>query len=132
MLEYIKVNPDEIDFLFGLMNLFKIRLTFDLQQIKIYLRYELYYNLSPATRRKIFVEYLKMYQENNRDTDRILAISQHVIYEFVLIEISLEREERSILIEDEEVIKAVLETIKNNLSPKLLHHRNANIYREAI
>ena len=73
-----------------------------------------------------------MYQENNRDTDRILAISQHVIYEFVLIEISLEREERSILIEDEEVIKAVLETIKNNLSPKLLHHRNANIYREAI
>lgn len=112
--------------------MFKFRTTFDLQQIKIYLRYQLYDNLSPEMRRKIFVDYLRMYKDPNRDTDRILAISQHIIYEFVLLEIAMEPEQRSILVNDEEVIKAILETIKTNLSPRLLHNRNSNIYREAI
>ena len=100
----------------------------------MYLRYDLYYNLSPETRRRIFVEYLRMFKDPNRDTDRVLAISQNIIYEFVLIEIAPEMkpEDRSILVNDEEVIKAILETIKNNLSPRLLHNRNSNIYREAI
>lgn len=47
LLEYIKQNKDEIEYLFGLVNLFKLRVTFDLHFIKIYLKYELYHSLTP-------------------------------------------------------------------------------------
>ena len=80
LLEFIKKNPTEIQYIFGLMNMFKFRTTFDLQRIKMYLRYEMYYDLPVLTRRKIFVEYLRMYKDPNRDTDKVLAISQHIIY----------------------------------------------------
>jgi hypothetical protein len=43
-----------------------------------------------------------MYREpiKEHDTDKILAISQHIIYEFILIELQIEPEQRSILVKD--------------------------------
>ena len=44
----------------------------------------------------------------------------------------MEQENRSILIKDDEIIKSIVDTIKFNLSPKLLFNRNPNTFREAI
>lgn len=57
--------------------------------------------MPPETRRKVVAEYFKMYTDKKEhDTDRILAISQFIIYEFILYEISIEAEQRTILIQD--------------------------------
>ena len=88
LLEYIKQNRDDLECLFGLANLFRLRTTFDFHFLHVYFKYELYYKTSPAFKKRLFVEYFKMYREsdpNEKDTEKILAISQNIIYEFVLI-----------------------------------------------
>ena len=60
-------------------------------------------------RRRIFNRYFRMYRdsEHEKDTEKILVISQNIIYEFVLIEIQPEQK-RSILIRNTEVIGEII------------------------
>ena len=142
LLEYIKQNREDLDCLFGLANLFRLRATFDLHFLHVYFKYELYEKTTPAFKKRLFVNYFRMYREtdpNEKDTEKILAISKNIIYEFILIEINALPEERSILVSDDEIMQEIIETVKVNLNPRVLHSnyssnldRNANNYREAI
>ena len=83
------------------------------------------------------IDYFRMYREHREhDTDKILAISQNIIYDFFLIEINLPAAERTILIQDIDIIKSILDTIELILTPKALHSkyiiivdRKAALYR---
>lgn len=65
LLEYIKQNRDELECLFGLANLFRLRSTFDLHFLHVYFKYDLYYKVSPAFKKRLFIEYFKMYRESD-------------------------------------------------------------------
>ena len=79
--------------------------------------------------------------QQNNDAERIIAISQNIIYYFILIEVNKEEKERQILIQDEDLLKSFADTIKICLNPKILHNKgvsqanfrqSANNYRIAI
>lgn len=59
----------------------------------------------------------------NGDCEKIIAISQQIIYNFVLHEVNMPEEDRQILKEDEELMKSFSETIKVCLNPRLLHNK---------
>ena len=82
---------------------------------------------------------LKAQQSN--DAERIIAISQNIIYYFILIEVNREEKDRQILIQDEDLLRSFADTIKICLNPKILHNKgvsqanfrqSANNYRIAI
>ena len=87
MLEYCKINPDDIKILFNLVVLFKIRSNFDLHFLRRYLKYDLYYKISSTTRRNIMIEYLSILKNPSPvpDAERILCISQNIVYYLILI-----------------------------------------------
>ena len=75
-----------------MMDVFKLRATFDLHFLRKYLRYKLYNNLTPDLRKKLLISFLTMVRNHNEndETDRALAISQNIIYHFILKELSIE------------------------------------------
>jgi hypothetical protein len=77
----------------------------------------------------------------NHDAEKVIAVSQNIIYHFILIEVNAPEDKRYILIDNDEILKGLTETIKICLNPKNLHNKgvsaatlkqSANSYRIAI
>ena len=101
LLEYIKQNIDELKPMFSLVGVFKLRGTLNLHFIRMFFKYDLYERASVDTKRQIMLEFLTMMRgSQSGDCEKIIAISQNVIYPFVLIEVNMEPEERQLLKED--------------------------------
>jgi hypothetical protein len=89
LLEYVRQNTEDLKALFALVNVFKLHATLDLHFIRKYLKYDLYENTSPAIKRQIFLEFLAMMRgAQNGDSEKLIAMSQNIIYHFVLIEVN--------------------------------------------
>lgn len=83
----MRQNSEDLKALFSLVNVFKLRSTLDLHFIRKYLKYDLYEKTSPEVKKQIFLEFLSMLRgSQNGDSEKILAISQNIIYYFFLIE----------------------------------------------
>jgi hypothetical protein len=88
------------------------------------------------------LEFLNMMRgPQNGDCEKIIMISQNIIYHFVLHEVNLPEEERQILKDDDDLMKSLSETIKVCLNPRILHNKgfsgssfrqSASNYRIAI
>lgn len=91
LLEYIKQNTEDLKALFSLVNVFKLRSTLDLHFIRKYLKYDLYERTTKEVKRSIFLEFLTMMRASQTgDSEKLIAISQNIIYHFVLIEVNRE------------------------------------------
>lgn len=89
LLEFIKQNPEDLKALFSLVNVFKLRSTLDLHFIRKYLKYDLYEKTTPEIKRQIFMEFLALLRgPQNGDSEKVIAISQNIIYYFILTEVN--------------------------------------------
>jgi hypothetical protein len=85
LLRYIEYNRDQIETLFNLMKVFKVRSIVDLHFLKKYLRYNLYDNLTPELRKKLVINFFTLVQKHaQNDTEKLLAISQNIVYYMIL------------------------------------------------
>ena len=71
--------------MFSLVGVFKLRGTLDLHFIRMFFKYELYERASAETKRQMMLEFFNMLRNiQSGDCEKVIAISQQIIYHFIL------------------------------------------------